>query len=418
MVVDFLNDEYRPRLVDVLLDELTKQLSALLVLGPRACGKTTTLQRRARTVVRLDSRPRAAVFEADPDAALRGLPEPVLIDEWQHVPGVLGAVRRAVEADNRPNRYFVTGSVRAHLEHEVWPATGRLVRVAMHPMTVGEQLGLQARPLLQRLAEHEEPCLPSQLPDLRGYIELALRGGFPDVALRLTGPARLAWLESYIADLVGHDVEQVEDVARRRDTERLRLFLEAYALVSAGVVQQKTLYEAAGITKATATVYEELLGRLLIAERVPAWSTNRLKRLVRNSKRYLVDASLLAASAGLDEGAVLEDGDLLGRVLDTFVAAQLRPELALSRPQAHLFHLRTEGGRHEVDLLAERAGRQLVAIEVKASASPGREHARHLAWLRDELGERFLAGVVLHTGPGLYRLGERILAAPIATLWA
>ncbi|MHB1774286.1 MAG: ATP-binding protein, partial [Acidimicrobiales bacterium] len=71
-----------------------------------------------------------------------------------------------------------------------------------------------------------------------------------------------------------------------------------------------------------------------------------------------------------------------------------------------------------VDLLAERAGRQLVAIEVKASASPGREHARHLAWLRDELGERFLAGVVLHTGPGLYRLGERILAAPIATLWA
>ena len=93
---------YLARLVDRLLDELLTQLPALLVVGARATGKTTTISRRAQTIVRLDRQAEAASFAADPDTALRGLPEPVLLDEWQNVPGVLGAVRRAVEADPRP----------------------------------------------------------------------------------------------------------------------------------------------------------------------------------------------------------------------------------------------------------------------------------------------------------------------------
>jgi predicted AAA+ superfamily ATPase len=118
---------YRRRLVDPLLDELLEQLPAVLVVGPRTAGKTTTLTRRARTVVRLDRQLRAAAFEADPDAALRSLAEPVLLDEWQRVPGVLGAVRRAVEADPHANRFFVTGSSTRYGRPPVgscaWPCT-------------------------------------------------------------------------------------------------------------------------------------------------------------------------------------------------------------------------------------------------------------------------------------------------------
>lgn len=413
-------EQYRRRLVDPLLDELLEQLPAVLVVGPRTAGKTTTLTRRAKTVVRLDRRLRAAAFEADPDAALRDLAEPVLLDEWQRVPGVLGAVRRAVEADPRANRYFVTGSVRAELEHEVWPATGRLVRVAMYPMTVGEQLGREGRPFLDRIAFGEELVAPAECPDLRGYVELAVRSGFPDPALRLSGLARTTWLESYVEDLISHDVEQLEESStRRRDPQRLRRFLEAFALNSAGVAEQKTIYDAAQVSKAAATAYEDLLAGLLIAERVPAWSSNRLRRLVRRPKRYLIDAALIATTLGLDEQGVIADGDMLGRVLDTFVAAQLRPELAISRSRPRLYHLRTAEGRHEIDLIAELAGQRVVAIEVKANAAPSsREDARHLVWLAEQLGERFLAGVVFHTGPHVYRLAERIVAAPIATLWS
>lgn len=410
--------QYRPRLIDPLLDELLAQLPAMLVLGPRTAGKTTTLERRAATVVRLDRQTGAAAFEADPDVALRGLPEPVLLDEWQHVPGVLGAVRRAVEADPHPNRFYVTGSVRAELEHEVWPGTGRLVRLTMYPMTIAEQLGHSGPLLLDKLANGQELTVPEDPPDLRGYIELALRSGFPDAALRLTGRAREMWLESYIEDLLSHDVEQLEEtLGRRRDTQRLRRYLEAYALNSAGVTEHKTIYDAAQVNKATGSAYDELLAGLLIAENVPAWTSNRLKRLVHRPKRYLIDAALIATALRLDEQGVIDDGDLLGRVLDTFVAAQLRPELAISATRPRLHHLRTEQGRHEIDLIAELAGQRVIGIEVKAGSAPTLKDAKHLRWLHDELGERFLAGIVLHTGPRAYELDKKITAAPIAVLW-
>jgi predicted AAA+ superfamily ATPase len=417
-MVDVSLGGYRQRLVDPLLDELLAQLPAMLVLGPRTAGKTTTLARRAATVVRLDRQTGAAAFQADPDVALRGLPEPVLLDEWQRVPGVLGAVRRAVEADPRPNRFYVTGSVRAELEHEVWPGTGRIVRMTMYPMTVREQLGRGGRSLLDKLADGRELTVPEDPPDLRGYVELALRSGFPDAALRLTGRAREIWLESYIDDLLSHDVEQLEEpLGRRRDPQRLRRYLQAYALNSAGVAEHKTIYDAARVNKATATAYDDLLASLLIAEEVPAWTSNRLKRLVHRPKRYLIDAALIATALRLDEQGVIDDGDLLGRVLDTFVAAQLRPELQISTTRPRLHHLRTEQGRHEIDLIAELAGGSVIGIEVKASSAPTLEDAKHLRWLHDELGERFIAGIVLHTGPRAYELDEKIIAAPIAVLW-
>ena len=412
---------YRPRLVDPLLDELLNQLPALLVVGPRTVGKTTALERRAATTIRLDRDAEAAAFEADPDAALRGLAEPVLLDEWQNVPGVLGAVRRAVEADPRPGRFFVTGSVRAELEHQVWPGTGRLVRVTMYPMTIREQLGTSTGPtFFDRLLAGEDLSVPSGSLDLRDYVALALRSGFPTPALQLTGMPRQAWLDSYVDDLLTHDVEQLEEASpRRRDASRLRRYFEAYALNSAGVTEHKTIFDAAHVNRGTALAYESLLTDLLVAEQVPAWTSNRLKRLIRQPKRYLVDAALMTTALRVDEQGVIGDGDLLGRVLDTFVAAQLRPEAAVSPSRPRLHHLRTEQGRHEVDLIAELAGERVIAIEVKASSGPNaRDAGKHLAWLRDELGERFVAGVVLHTGPRVYELDEKLIAAPISVLWS
>ncbi|HSK50396.1 MAG TPA: DUF4143 domain-containing protein [Solirubrobacterales bacterium] len=410
---------YTPRLSDAFRERLFSQLAALIVIGPRGAGKTTSSARQAQTVVRLDREAEAAAFRADPDVALRGLAEPVLLDEWQEAPGVLGAVRRAVDADPRAGRFLLTGSVRAEAERESWPGTGRLIRVAMHPMTVREQLGLLDGPgFIDRLVAGQTPATPSSPPDLRDYLEVALRSGFPVPALRLSGEPRRAWLESYVEDLLTHDVEQLEEpTTKRRDADRLRRYFEAYALNSAGVADHRTIYEAAGVSKATGVAYEALLSALLICEQVPAWGANRLKRVARRPKRYLVDAALIGAALRLDERGVLADGDLLGRVLETFVAAQLRPELPTSESRPRLHHLRTERGRHEVDLMAELPEGQVIGIEVKATASPHESDGKHLAWLRGELGEDFLRGVVLHTGPRTFSLGERIVAAPICSLW-
>lgn len=278
----------------------------------------------------------------------------MLLDEWQEVPGVFGA-RRAVDADPRSNRFYLTGSVRAEHDNEVWPGTGRFVRLAMHPMTVRERIGEAG-------------------------------------AKALSGRARRMWLQSYLEDLLTHDVEELEEpVTRRRDKERLRRYFEAYALNSAGTAEHKTIFDAAGVARDTAVAYEHLLTGLLIADRLPAWTSNRLKRLVRTPKRYLIDAALIPAALRLTGQAVLGDGDMLGRMLDTFVVAQLRPETVVAESEPRLHHLRTEAGRHEVDVVVELGGERIIGS--------------------------FVTGVVLHTGPRLFELSERIVAAPISTLW-
>ncbi|MHB1582761.1 MAG: ATP-binding protein [Acidimicrobiales bacterium] len=406
---------YQTRLVDRLLHELFVELPALAITGPRATGKTTTAARLARTVVRLDRPAEAAAFRADPDATLRALDEPVLLDEWQEVPAVLGAVKRAVDGDYRPGRFLLTGSVRADLEEATWPGTGRIVRVAMAGMTVRElQGGPGGTCFFDRVAGDEPLPLPAEVPDLRGYVGLALTGGFPEPALHMQRRARSAWLESYIDQVVTRDAPAVDP---GRDPTRLRRYFESLALNTAGTVTEATIFEAAGVNRKTADAYERLLTSMFLTEALPSWTSNRLQRLSARPKRYIVDPALAASLLRVDELGVLREGALLGRVLDTFVASQLRAELPVARSRPRLYHLREEHGRHEVDLLAELGGGRVIAFEVKATASPARDDARHLMWLRDRLQDRFAGGIVLHTGPRPFDLDDRIRAVPICALW-
>jgi len=163
--------------------------------------------------------------------------------------------------------------------------------------------------------------------------------------------------------------------------------------------------------------YERLLQDLMVVDAVAAWTTNRLKRLVLAPKRFMVEPAIVGAVLGIDAPDVMRDGLILGRLLETFVASQLRPELTLAGTRPRLFHVRQQQGRFEIDLLAEVGARRVIAIEVKASAAPSMDDAKHVIRLRDELGDSFVRGIVLHTGPRAYRLSDRVVAAPISTLW-
>ncbi|MCY3967990.1 MAG: DUF4143 domain-containing protein, partial [bacterium] len=225
---------------------------------------------------------------------------------------------------------------------------------------------------------------------------------------------RALWMQSYLNQMCTRDPETF---GKSRDPMRLRRFFEAYALNAGGIATDKTIYDAAGVNSKTAASYKRLFENLTIIDELPAWASNRLKRLTRAPKRSMVDSGLWAATLQLDQSAIRSDGGLLGRLLDIFVTAQLRAEVELAESSPRLYHLRQENGQREVDVIAELGARRIIGIEIKATSAPHPKDARHLAWLRDQLGERFVAGVVLHTGPQTFKLDTRITAAPICTLW-
>jgi len=413
-----VENAYLPRLVDQELAAAMTQHPAVLVVGPRACGKTTTARRMCASTLRLDVPSQAAVAHADPDSAIRGLTEPVLIDEWQVVPQILGAVKRAVDDDPRAGRFVLTGSSQADVTATGWPATGRVVRLPMYPLVGRERHGhVNAISLVDRIGEvGPEAVLHDALPnwDLRSHVRDALESGWPE-ALRTGGErARDRWLTSYVDHMA---TREIGPPVARRDPVKLRRYLRVLAANTAGSPTHKLLYDAAEIDRLTAIAYDDFFDTLMITQRVPAWAVNRTDRAVRIPKRHLIDPGLAGALLRADERQVMRDGDLLGRLLDTYVTAQIRAECAISSIGADLFHMRDPDGRREIDLIVEARDGRVIALELKATAAPAVADARHLAWLRDRIGQSFIVGLVVHTGPRAFVLGDRLLAVPISGLW-
>ena len=412
---------YRPRLADAYLGELLGEFPAVMITGARATGKTTTAAHHVEHVARLDEPGVAASFRADPDAALRRAPRPILLDEWQEVPEVLAAVKRVVDRDATTGQFILTGSVRAELDNETWAGTGRVVRMSMYPLTERElnsRLDVDRPSFLERLATSgiDDVSLPEDVPDIDQYIGAALRGGFPDVAYRdRSDRARGIWLASYLDNLITRDAASLD---AHKNPVKLRRYLSVLALNNAGMPSDATLYRAADVNAKTAAGYDQLLRNLFVLDVVPAWANNRLNRLIKAGKRYVVDTGLAASAARLTYDGIFADNNLVGRYFDALATAQLRPEIALTYPQPALHHLRVDAGRREVDLVVELGASRVVGLEFKAGVAPTTTDARHLFWLRDQLGDAFAAGAVIHTGPGIYELGDRIYAIPLCAIWA
>ncbi|MGF1648800.1 MAG: ATP-binding protein [Kineosporiaceae bacterium] len=405
---------YLTRQVDHYLDRLLPAAPAVFVTGPRAVGKTTTALRRTTATARLDVPAEAAVWRTDPDALLANSPTPLLLDEWQVVPDVMGAVKRAVDADPTPGRYVITGSAGSDRSPATWPGTGRLLAVPMRVLTRREiEDRTSEKSPVERLLDPTALAAGRSGWTIVDYVRDAVAGGFPAVT---TAPdvVRRPWLRTYVDQLVARDVPAL---GGSDDPDRARRFLAAWAAASGTVMNDQTLYEVGGVGRDAAASLTRRLRDVGVVDTLPAWWTNHVKRLTKSPKRFVTDGGLWAELTGTTADGVLRDADLLGRLLETYVLCQLRPEIDVADRPLSAHHLRVENGRHEVDVVLDLGGDGVLALEIKATSAPDAADARHLGWFRDELGERFRGGVILCSAPRAFRLADRVWAAPISFLW-
>ena len=161
---------------------------------------------------------------------------------------------------------------------------------------------------------------------------------------------------------------------------------------------------------------------MFVLDLVPAWLSNRIKGLVKAPKRYLVDPALAAAVLGLGREAILYGPDMLGPPPRYLRRRAVARSCAQSSPRAAATRVCTACAKNKaagkLDLLIETAGGQLTGIEIKAAATVRTSDARHLAWLRGETGDAFATGIIMHTGPHVFPVSGRIIAAQVSALWS
>lgn len=435
--------EYTPRVVEAEIDELMSGLAAVALEGPKGVGKTATAERRAHTVYRLDDDAQRQLVSASPKVALQATP-PVLFDEWQRLPKVWDAVRRAVDEGARAGQYLLTGSaIPEDVDVGERPHTGagRIVSVRMRPMSLAERdLGPTTVSLTELLRGRRPDVSGTSTVDLAQYASEVVASGLPGIR-RLRGRARRAQLDGYLERVVNRDFLEAGHPVRK--PEALRRWMTAYAAATATTTSLEKIRDAATsgdgqtATKPTILTYRAVLERLYLLDPVPGWvpSRNHLARLIQAPRHHLADPALAARLLGVDEGALLtgatsplfsadsapasafaapRDGTLFGQLFESLVTLSVR--VYAQAAEAQVRHLRVQDGRQEVDLIVERADHRVLGLEVKLSASVEDRDVRHLLWLKEQLGDDLLDAVIITTGAQAYRRADGVAVVPAALL--
>jgi len=410
------------RLLEVASERLQDE-PVIALQGPRTVGKSTLLDELARArgveVVDLDEPATRTAVLADPGAFVDG-PSPVCIDEYQHVPSVLDAIKAELNRELRPGRYVITGSTRYDaLPIAAQSLTGRLHVLTVWPLTQGEIGGVREN-LLAALLEDPVGAAPRGIVSTTNRVQYIARitaGGMPIPLARRSPTARNRWFGDYVELVLERDVREL---SRLRQREQLPALLRRLAAQTAGVLNITKAAGEAGLERTTAADYVKLLEAVFLIMRLPAWGTTLRARATSAPKVHVVDAGIAARLLGLTpEKLARRDASSMsqfGHLLETFVVGELVRQASWQQEIAAYGHWRTSDGA-EVDLVLERDDGGIIAFEVKAAGQVAGRDVRHLRKLRDALGERFLIGVALYTGTRAYNIDDRLHAIPIDRIW-
>jgi len=388
---------------------------AVLLHGPRQCGKTTLAQMVGRShdydYLTFDDDVVRNTAETDPVGFVADLPERAVLDEVQRVPQVFSALKVAIDRRRVPGRFILTGSTNVLLVPALADSlAGRMETVRLYPLSQCE-LAEQRSRFLEALFERGFSIGTSE----RLGVDLAARvvaGGYPAALARSTETARARWYRGYLDAIVQRDVHSLARISALDAMPRL---LELASGQTARLINVSDLSGPFQLSRPTIREYVTLLERLFLVDELPAWHANHLKRLVKTPKLHMGDTGFATSLLGSSAADLFAERELFGQLLETFVYVELRKLASWSDRPVRLSHYRDRHGV-EVDLVLEK-GRRLAGIEVKASATVRPQDFAGLRHLKEATGERFAGGVVLYDGETCAPFGEGLYAVPIRHLW-
>ncbi|MGM0670373.1 MAG: ATP-binding protein [Gemmatimonadota bacterium] len=410
------------RRIEAIVRSRAQEEPVLALQGPRAVGKTTLLRAIAAAegvgVVDLDDIATREAAATDPATFVSG-PSPVCIDEYQQVPVLLDAIKAELNQDASPGRFIITGSTR----HDALPRaaqalTGRMHLITLYPFSQGE-IGGTRENLVETLFRDADR-LVTPAPSSTGreeYIQRVVMGGFP-MAFGRNESARNRWFDDYVTLSLERDVAELSKIRQRRALPGL---LRRLAGQTAQMLNMASAGESVGLKADTAENYTKLLEAVFLVHRLPAWGKSLRARAVATPKLHVTDSGLAARLLRLSpeklarrEATSLQE---FGHLFETFVVGEVLKQVSWMEGIAGCGHWRTHDGA-EVDLVIERDDGRIVGIEVKAGSRLLARELTGLRTLKGELGEAFVAGIVLYTGPRAYTVEDRLHVLPADRLWA
>jgi uncharacterized protein len=407
IIIHGMSDPSLPRLAAAALRERLAVMPAVVVSGARQAGKSTLVQEQVagrRIYATLDDIDVVDVARRDPQALVGG-GDRITIDEVQREPGLLRAVKRAIDRDRAAGRFLLTGSANLLLMRGVSESlAGRASYLTLWPMTRREQAGEGRAGLWPELLAADDAGWRELLGDAGGVKEdwkrLALRGGFPTPAVHLrTERERAIWFDGYIRTYLERDLQSLSAITALPDFRRL---MRAACHRVGQLVNQTELGRDAALPQPTVHRYLNLLETSYLLVRVSAFARNRTKRLIKSPKLYWGDTGVAMHLAGVKDPG--------GPQLENLVLNDLLAWRDAETDRVEIHYWRTATG-DEVDFVVEAGGR-LVPIEVKATARPRLADAAGLRVFRAEYGRLARPGLLLHAGQALEWLAPGILAVP------
>jgi predicted AAA+ superfamily ATPase len=387
----------------------------IMLAGARQSGKTTL----ARELVSEETNYRTLddvvlreYAESDPESFVKHTSKTLIIDEIQHVPSLLPALKKAVDEDTRAGQYLITGSANIQTMPSVMESlAGRLTKIRLRPLSQGEIKG--STPTFLTHAFHKSFDFKWKFVPKETLIEIAFRGGFPE-ALIFDERDRKKWYRDYVTTLLERDLW---DVAKIHRFGAMRDLIKVMAAWSSKLMDISSIASGLAVGRTTIVSYINALETLYLIERVYPWIKTDYDRVGKQEKIFMADSGLMSSLLSWKIDQVRFDSDRLGKLIETFIFNELAAQVDANDGEYELYHYRDREKR-EIDFIIEREDQALLGIEVKSSSVVFKNSFRHLEWFQKNIAkERPFIGIVLYSGERHLSFGPNLWAIPISMLW-